>query len=68
MLGLVTVANSDAAARFPRVVAFGEMVSLLWSKGRHDAALHLEELWNDLAICSHRDTAPPVPCETGLGS
>jgi signal transduction histidine kinase len=38
-----------AAARFPRVVAFGEMGSLLWSSGRHDAALHLEELWNDLA-------------------
>jgi signal transduction histidine kinase len=40
---------AEATARFPRVVAFGEMVSLLWSKGRHDAALHLEELWNDLA-------------------
>jgi PAS domain S-box-containing protein len=32
-----------------RVRAFGEMVSLLWAEGQHEAALHLEELWNDLA-------------------
>jgi PAS domain S-box-containing protein len=30
------------------VRAFGEMVALLWAEGRHDAALHLEELWNRL--------------------
>jgi PAS domain S-box-containing protein len=35
------------------VRAFGEMVSLLWEEGRHEAALRLEELWNDLAAsCS----------------
>src|SRR5436190_20251629 len=32
-----------------RVVAFGEMVSLLWAEGRPDAALRLEQLWHDLA-------------------
>ncbi|HEX9967459.1 MAG TPA: ATP-binding protein, partial [Solirubrobacterales bacterium] len=32
-----------------RVRAFGEMVALLWAEGKHDAALRLEELWNDLA-------------------
>jgi signal transduction histidine kinase/ActR/RegA family two-component response regulator len=60
-----------AAARFPRMVAFGEMVSLLWDKGRHDAALHLEELWNDLAkrysfslYCAYPIRADaPVPIE-----
>jgi PAS domain S-box-containing protein len=31
-----------------RVCAFGEMVALLWADGRHEAALRLEELWNDL--------------------
>jgi PAS domain S-box-containing protein len=31
------------------VRAFGEMVSLLWAEGRHEAAFRLEELWNDLA-------------------
>jgi signal transduction histidine kinase len=32
-----------------RVLAFGEMVSLLWAEGKRDAAIRLEELWNDLA-------------------
>jgi PAS domain S-box-containing protein len=32
-----------------QVRAFGEMVALLWADGKHDAALCLEELWNDLA-------------------
>ncbi|HEX6062327.1 MAG TPA: ATP-binding protein [Candidatus Limnocylindria bacterium] len=40
-----------AAALSPagHVVAFGEMVALLWAEGRRDAAIRLEELWNDLA-------------------
>ena len=29
-----------------RVVAFGEMVALLWAEGKIDAALQLEEMWN----------------------
>jgi PAS domain S-box-containing protein len=32
-----------------RIRAYGEMVDLLWRDGRRDAALRLEELWNDLA-------------------
>ncbi len=32
-----------------RVVAFGEMVALLWAQGKPEAALQLEQLWNDLA-------------------
>jgi PAS domain S-box-containing protein/excisionase family DNA binding protein len=28
--------------------AFGEMVALLWADGNRDAAIRLEELWNDL--------------------
>jgi PAS domain S-box-containing protein len=31
-----------------RVRAFGEMVSLLWGRGNHNAAIHLEGLWNHL--------------------
>ncbi|HYE74289.1 MAG TPA: MEDS domain-containing protein, partial [Blastocatellia bacterium] len=27
---------------------FGEMVAILWAKGQYDAAIHLEELWNDV--------------------
>lgn len=32
-----------------RVRAYGEMVDLLWRGGHEDAALALEELWNDLS-------------------
>jgi PAS domain S-box-containing protein len=32
-----------------QVLAFGEMVALLWAEGKHEAAIRLEELWNDLA-------------------
>jgi PAS domain S-box-containing protein len=32
-----------------RVVAFGEMVALLWAEGKAEAALELERLWNNLA-------------------
>ena len=31
-----------------RVRAYGEMVDLLWRDGEPDAAIRLEELWNDL--------------------
>jgi signal transduction histidine kinase/ActR/RegA family two-component response regulator len=31
-----------------RVRAFGEMVALLWANGEHQAAIRLEEMWNDL--------------------
>ena len=32
-----------------RLVAYGEMVALLWAQGKRDATLRLEELWNELA-------------------
>lgn len=32
-----------------RLVAFGEMVALLWAEGKRDATVRLEELWNGLA-------------------
>jgi PAS domain S-box-containing protein len=32
-----------------RVAAFGEMVALLWSEGKPEAAIELEKLWNELA-------------------
>lgn len=31
-----------------KVRAFGEMVALLWADGNYEAAIRLEELWNDL--------------------
>ncbi|HEY7928913.1 MAG TPA: MEDS domain-containing protein, partial [Steroidobacteraceae bacterium] len=35
--------------QYPRVVAFGEMVSVLWAQGNAAAAVTLEELWNELS-------------------
>jgi hypothetical protein len=32
-----------------RIAAFGEMVALLWAEGKPDAAIRLEQLWNELA-------------------
>jgi len=39
---------ADLRRRYPRVIAFGEMVTLLWRDGLQQAALQLEELWNEL--------------------
>jgi signal transduction histidine kinase len=32
----------------PQIHAFGEMVALLWAEGNADAAIRLEELWDEL--------------------
>jgi signal transduction histidine kinase len=32
----------------PSVVAFGEMVALLWAESNYEAAIRLEQLWNEL--------------------
>jgi KaiC/GvpD/RAD55 family RecA-like ATPase len=32
-----------------RLTIFGEMVAILWNQGKHEAAVKLEEFWNDLA-------------------
>jgi orotate phosphoribosyltransferase len=40
---------AEACAGGASVHAFGEMVALLCARGRYDAALHLERLWNELA-------------------
>jgi len=47
-----------------RVAAFGEMVALLWAEGKPEAAIRLEQLWNDLArehsfslLCAYPITA-----------
>ena len=41
----------DVASRFPgrTIRAFGEMVDVLWQRGEQEAALELEQLWNELA-------------------
>ncbi|HZV98026.1 MAG TPA: MEDS domain-containing protein [Methylophilaceae bacterium] len=39
----------DTLSRFKSIRAYGEMVDLLWQKGQREAAICLEEYWNDLA-------------------
>jgi len=34
---------------YPSVRAYGEMVDLLWQRGEREAAIRLEEFWNDLS-------------------
>ena len=47
--GILALARAAAEGKNRRVVAFGEMVALLWAAGNKNAALRLEELWNELA-------------------
>jgi PAS domain S-box-containing protein len=47
--GCVAHAKEASQGGNSRVVAFGEMVSLLWAQGKPEAAIRLEQLWNDLA-------------------
>jgi signal transduction histidine kinase len=49
MGSLLSSIPPTAEGKRPRIVLFGEMVALLWSEGNIDAAIKLEQLWNDLA-------------------
>lgn len=42
------IADARPHARYPIVRAFGEMVAILWANGHPDAAIALEEHWNEL--------------------
>jgi signal transduction histidine kinase len=46
-----TLARAAAATTLqnPPVAAFGEMVALLWQQGNAEAAIRLEQLWNELS-------------------
>jgi signal transduction histidine kinase len=47
--GIVANATASARGERPRVAIFGEMVALLWADGNAQAAIRLEQLWNNLA-------------------
>jgi hypothetical protein len=42
-------AIAEMRLQFPAVRAYGEMVDILWQQGARDAAIRLEEFWNELA-------------------
>jgi DNA-binding NarL/FixJ family response regulator len=47
--GLIRAAAKAGKTEHPRVTVFGEWVSLLLAEGKADAAIRLEQLWNQLA-------------------
>ena len=44
-----TLISRRSGASYPGVRVYGEMVNLLWHEGNHQAAVRLEEYWNELA-------------------
>src|SRR4051812_256314 len=40
---------AEIRLRYPAVRVYGEMVDVLWQRGEHEAAIRLEEFWNELA-------------------
>jgi PAS domain S-box-containing protein len=59
---------ADMRRRYPRVIAFGEMVAVLWRDGWHEAALQLEELWNELGEREPFALYCAYPLPQGLGA
>ena len=47
--GLIAAAAKGATGQHPRVVACGECSPLLWAKGKSDAAIRLEQLWDEVS-------------------
>jgi PAS domain S-box-containing protein len=46
---LIARLASTESGKTRRVAVFGEMVALLWADGQFEAAIQLEQLWNQLA-------------------
>ena len=44
--------RATTVAKGSGVVVFGEMVAVLWAQKKYEAAIRLEELWNELALTS----------------
>jgi len=47
--GVLAGVRAPSFGEHGHVAAFGEMVALLWAEGKPEAAIRLEQLWNDLA-------------------
>jgi len=45
---ILSAAHNAARSRSQGLTVFGEMVAVLWSRGEKEAALKLENMWNDL--------------------
>jgi len=65
---VIGAAIRDAAGSGRPVVAYGEMVAVLWEAGEVPAAIELEMLWNELAgevsfslLCAYRSASMAAP-------
>ena len=58
------VSKATASRPRTRLRIYGEMVDVLWCGGQHEAAVELEELWNDLA----RDHSFSLLCAYDMGN
>jgi len=48
--GTIPCLKASSKREHARLAAFGEMVALLWAEGNREAAIRLEQLWNEVAI------------------
>jgi hypothetical protein len=62
---------AELRLRYPAVRAYGEMVDVLWQRGEREAAIRLEEYWNELGqlqtfslFCAYR-MDPRDPAQYG---
>lgn len=59
---VVAAANGPKGAQM-HVAACGECAPLLWADGKADAAIRLEELWNEIATAYDVDILRGYPME-----
>ena len=62
--GFITAAAKAGRRAHPRVVACGECAPSLWAEGKADAAIRLEQLWDQIVSTYEVDTL----CGYSLGS
>jgi hypothetical protein len=65
---LIKAASKAAKAEHPRVAFCGERAGLLWAEGKADAAIRVEQLWNDLAKMHELDILCAYPLRSFEGA
>ena len=60
----IVAARKGADGEHLRVAACGECASMLWTQGKADAAIRLEELWNEIASTYNVDILCGYPLES----
>jgi PAS domain S-box-containing protein len=63
MDGVISRASAASRDHDRRVVAFGEMVALLWAEGRTEEAIEVEKFWNQLSKRHHLELRCAYPTQ-----